>query len=46
MRNQMSAQLVKDNGTRMIHAGYARMLVRQGKATVVLKFPYRIKLCT
>ena len=43
----MYAQLVKDNGTyRMIHAGYARILVRQGKATVVWKFPYRIKLCT
>ena len=43
----MSAQLVKNNGTyRMIHAGYARMLVRQGKATVVWKSPYRIKLCT
>lgn len=43
----MFVQLVQSNGTyRMIHAGYARMLVRQGKATVVLKFPYRIKLCT
>lgn len=41
----MKVELLSNTGKkRKIHPAYARVLVKQGQATVICKFPYRIQL--